>query len=139
MLTTYHQEGNTYVLGIGYSIGEIFERKEDTITLHQIISLLEKVLYLKQQYFFDENKIYLSLETILYIFDTESLRLLYAPYYEGSFMESIFQLVGIFFKDKEWFPTYLQKVNQYTPFVTLENYFGLMKSPRRFINRRRRN
>ena len=98
---TYHQEGDTYVLvydlGVGYSIGEIFKRKEDTITLQQIISLLEKVLYLKQQYFFDENKIYLSLETILYTFETESLRLLYSPYYQGSFMESIFQLVGIFF------------------------------------------
>ncbi|WP_162473773.1 hypothetical protein [endosymbiont 'TC1' of Trimyema compressum] len=41
-------------------------------------------------------------------------------------MERIFQLVSMFFKHKEWFSIYLQKVNQYTPFVTLENYFGLM-------------
>lgn len=127
---TYHQEASAFVLAydlsIGYAIGEIYRREEETITLGQLIALLEKVLFYKQQYFLDENHFYISESTIIYTFHEESLRLLYCPYYEGSFMESIFHLVGLLFKAEDWFQTYLDRVNQYTPYVTLENYYGLM-------------
>ena len=66
-------------------------------------------------------------DTILMNWEGRDVELIYAPPWNVPFLESVIELVHTFFKSESWFLGYIEGLNKYGKYLTMENYLGYLR------------
>lgn len=88
----------TYDLETGYSLQELKERGEGLVTLEIVVDIMERCLFMADQYFLSMEHFVIHEETILMNWEGRELSLVYAPPWEVPFLDSVIELVHTFFQ-----------------------------------------
>lgn len=97
-----------YDLEVGFSLGELAERGEALVSVSLVVSFLEGLLVLIEEFFLAPDGFLVSVDSLFVAHEGSSPLFVYCPLFHGALMPQVLSLVALCFRGEVWFSKYLE-------------------------------